>query len=52
MTDKEIIQKLITSLESMTFVAETVAHTRHLERELLPVCDNVREIIEEAKKLQ
>lgn len=49
MTDKEIIKKLIGALEVMTFVSETVAHTRHLERDLLPHCDDARKTIEQAE---
>lgn len=49
MTDKQIIQKLIGALEVMTFVSETVAHLNHLERDLLPHCDDARKAIDEAK---
>ena len=39
MTDKETIEKLVASLKEMTFVVESLAHLRGLERELLPLTD-------------
>jgi hypothetical protein len=36
-------------LESLTFIAETVAHTRGLERDILPTTDKARELIARVK---
>ena len=43
---QEDAKALLVMLEKFTFVAETVAHLRGLERELLPYCDVARATID------
>lgn len=41
---------LLEVVKSLAFVAESVAHLRGMERELLPTCDLVREYLERVEK--
>lgn len=41
--------ELLELLEGLTFIAETVAHLRGLEREILPTTDKARELIARVK---
>lgn len=41
--------ELLKALESMTFVVETVAHLRGLEKELLPCAEQARQLIKTTK---
>jgi hypothetical protein len=40
------LEEVLTVLHNLTFLAETVAHTRHLEREILPTTDKANKILE------
>lgn len=39
--------EMLELLKSLTFVAETLAHSKGLERELLPLCDKARALIDQ-----
>jgi len=41
--------EILSLLESLTFIAETVAHLRGLERDILPTTDKARELIARVK---
>ena len=43
---KETIEELIISLQALAFIAETVAHLRGLEKEILPTTDFARKLID------
>ncbi|MCP4140688.1 MAG: hypothetical protein GY755_10435 [Chloroflexi bacterium] len=38
-------------LEELTFALETVAHLQGKERELLPMCEKVREVLKEGQAI-
>lgn len=48
MNETEMIAELVEALEKLTFVAETVAHLRGLEREILPLTEAARATITKA----
>ena len=45
----DYIIQLREALADTTFALETVAHLQHKERELLPLCDKAREVLEDKK---
>lgn len=44
-TDRPTDQEIITTLKSLAFIVETVAHMQGRERDLLPAAEKAREII-------
>lgn len=45
----EVAPQLLAVFEGLTFIAETVAHMRGLERDILPTTDKARELIARVK---
>ena len=43
-------QEDIKKLENAIFALESVAHLQHKERELLPICDEARIVLEKIKE--
>lgn len=44
-----VAPEMFSLLKEMTFVVESVAHLRGLERELLPLTDRARELLKQAE---